>query len=338
MARVPLAGTLELTQRCVLRCVHCYRGSQEQVHAASDREMSTTQVLAIVDQVVEAGCLHLLITGGDPLLRRDFPEIYRHARLSGLDVTVFTSGIPITERIVEVFRDLPPRIVEITLYGATAATYERITGVPGSYARCLAGVGRLHDAGVRLGLKTMLMTLNSHELEAIEAMSAGYNAKFRFDPVLIPCLDGGRAPLDLRVDAGQAIRLEFAGAERRKAWVELWTRQPDFPPSNQLVQCGAGQTGFHIDAYGNLQACLMLPGIAYSLLTDTFAESWARLAAVREVQATAGNRCVSCSKRAYCGYCPGLLALENDNGELPSPYLCTLGDERLRAIDLAFTR
>ncbi|MBK8046772.1 MAG: radical SAM protein [Anaerolineales bacterium] len=333
-----MAGTLELTKRCCLRCVHCYLGSQELVHAASDREMSTAQVLAILDQVVDAGCLHLLITGGDPLLRRDFPEIYRHARLSGLDVTVFTSGIPITERIVELFLDLPPQIVEITLYGATAMTYERITGVPGSYAHCLAGVGRLHDAGVRLGIKTMLMTLNSHELEAIETIAARYNAKFRFDPVLMSCLDGNRAPLALRVDAGQAIRLEFADGARGKAWTDFRTRNPDFPPSDRLIQCGAGQTGFHVDAYGTLQACVLLPGVSYDLLAGTFAEGWARLAAVRELRARASNRCVSCPKRAYCGYCPGLMALENDDGELPSPYLCALGDERLRAMDLALTR
>ena len=148
-ARVPLAGTLDLTRRCNLRCVHCYLGPQEGVRAAGDREMSTAQVLAILDQVVDAGCLHLLITGGDPLLRRDFPEIYRHARLSGLDVTVFTNGTPVTDRIIELFRELPPRVVEVTLYGATAGTYERITGVPGSFERCLAGVRRLHDGGVR---------------------------------------------------------------------------------------------------------------------------------------------------------------------------------------------
>jgi radical SAM protein with 4Fe4S-binding SPASM domain len=331
-ARVPLGGSLELTRRCNLRCVHCYLGPQERVCAASDREMSTAQVISVLDQIVDAGCLELLITGGDPLLRRDFPEIYRHARLAGLAVTVFTNGTPVTERIVALFQDLPPRIVEITLYGATAETYERITGVPGSYRRCLAGVARLHAAGIRLGLKTVLMTTNSHELDAIERLALSFGAKFRFDPVLNACLDGGREPLGLRVEAGEAVRLEFACPERRRKWLDFHARYPVFGQSDRIYQCGAGQTGFHVDAYGNLHACLMLSAAACSLWTGTFAEGWARMAGLSEARAGAGNRCTSCQRRAYCGYCPGLLELENGDVGIPSPYLCALASERLRCI------
>jgi len=331
-ARVPLAGTLELTRRCNLRCVHCYLGPQERVRRDASREMTTAQVLTTLDQMAAAGCLSLLITGGDPLLRRDFPEIYRHAKLAGLDVTVFTNGTPVTGRLVELFQDLPPRVVEITLYGATAATYERITGVPGSFERCLAGIQRLLDGGIRLGLKTMLMTANSHELEAIERLAHSYGAKFRFDPVLNTCLDGGREPLGLRLDAGEVIRLEFASQERRQVWLDFQCRYPEIPPSDRLYQCGAGETGFHVDAFGNLQPCLMLPGLSYSLQTGAFAEGWARMARMSATKAGDGNRCAACQRRPYCGYCPGLLALENGDPEIPSAYLCALGDARLHAI------
>jgi radical SAM protein with 4Fe4S-binding SPASM domain len=331
-ARVPLAGSLELTRRCNLRCVHCYLGPQEQARAGFGREMRTAQVLDILDQIVAAGCLSLLITGGDPLLRPDFPEIYRHAKLAGLRVAVFTNGTPVTERIVQLFRDLPPRVVEITLYGATAATYERITGVPGSYGRCLEGIRRLHDGGVRLGLKTMLMAGNSHEFEAMEALARDYGAPFRFDPVLNACLDGGREPLAQRLEVGEVIRLEFADPERRRGWADFHSRHPEIPPSDRLFQCGAGETQFHVDAFGNLQPCLMLPGISYSLLRDSFAESWAGMAQMRQLRAGEGNRCAACPQRPYCAYCPGLLALENGDMETPSAYLCALGDARLRAI------
>lgn len=331
-ARVPLAGTLELTRRCNLRCVHCYLGAQEQ--AGHEREMTTAQVLAVLDQVVAAGCLGLLITGGDPLLRADFPEIYRHAKLAGLDVTVFTNGTPVTDRHIELFRDLPPRLVEITLYGATAETYERVTGVRGSYERCLAGVRRLHEAGIRLGLKTILMTVNRHEFAAIEELAGRFGAKFRFDPVLTACLDGGREPLHLRVEPREAVRLDLASPERRRAWLDFRARYPEWPPSDRLFQCLAGQTGFHVDAFGNLQPCLMLPAISYSLLAGTFAEGWAEMAQLREAKARADNRCAACQLRPYCAYCPGLCELENGDPEIPSDYLCALGAGRLQAITM----
>jgi radical SAM protein with 4Fe4S-binding SPASM domain len=310
-ARVPLAGSLELTRRCNLRCVHCYLGPQERVRRDARREMTTAQVLAILDQLVAAGCLSLLITGGDPLLRRDFPEIYR---------------------LVELFQDLPPRVVEITLYGATAETYERITGVPGSYRRCLAGVRRLHKAGIRLGLKTMLMTVNSHELDAIEGLARSFGADFRFDPVLNACLDGDSGPLGLRVDAVQVVRLEFASQERRQRWVDFHARYPDIALSDRLYQCGAGETGFHVDAFGKLQPCLMIPGFSYNLMTGAFAEGWASVGQVRQVRASHSNRCAACERRTYCGFCPGLLALETGDPQIASDYLCALGDARLRAI------
>lgn len=334
-ARVPLAGSLELTRRCNLRCVHCYLGPQERVHREAGREMTTAQVLSILDQVVEAGCFRLLITGGEPLLRSDFAEVYRYAKLAGLDVTVFTNGTPVTDRYIELFQELPPRMVEITLYGATAETYERITGVPGSFERCLAGIRRLHDGGVRLGLKTMLMTLNSIEFEAIEAIARGFGARFRFDPVINACLDGGREPLELRVAAAEAVRLEFADTERRERWLDAYARRSDFPPSDQLYPCGAGQTGFYVDALGNLLPCVMLPGFSYSLISDTFADGWAKMEGIRKLKVSTGNRCASCQLRVYCGHCPGLLALENDNPEIPSAYLCALGAERVRAITIS---
>jgi radical SAM protein with 4Fe4S-binding SPASM domain len=330
-ARVPLSGTLELTRRCNLRCVHCYLGPQVRARAEVRRELSTAQVLDVIDQVVAAGCLNLLLTGGEPLLRRDFPEIYRQAKLAGLDVTVFTNGTPVTERIVALFRELPPRAVEISLYGATADIYERITGVAGSYGRCLAGIRRLRDGGVRLGVKTMLMTHNRHEFAAIEGLARGLGATFRFDPVLNARLDGGREPLALRVDAGEAVRLEFADPERRQGWVEVRARYPEVAPSDRLLQCGAGEIGFHVDAYGDLQPCLMLPWLSYRLPEGTFAEGWARLAHVRQLRVGKDNRCSTCQRRLYCGYCPGLLALENGDAETPSAYLCALGGERLGA-------
>jgi len=333
-ARVPLAGSLELTRRCNLHCVHCYLGPQERVHRDSRNEMATSQVLAILDQAIEAGCLSLLITGGEPLLRQDFAAVYRHAKLAGVDVTVFSNGTLVTDRVIELFQDLPPRVVEVTLYGATAETYERITGVPGSHGRCLTGIRRLHDGGIRLVVKTMLMTINSHELEAIEQLARAFGAKFRFDPVLSPCLDGGREPLGLRVDPSEAVRLEFGNQERRQEWCDFHAQYPRIRPSDRLFQCGAGETGFHVDAFGNLQPCLMLPDTSYSLLTGTFAQGWASLARLREITVGQANHCASCQRRVYCGYCPGLLALENGDPEIPLHYLCTLGDERLRAITL----
>ena len=113
--RIPLSGSLELTNRCNLDCVHCYFGPQAKREVPGAVEMSTARILSLLDEITDAGCLNLLITGGDPLLRDDFPIIYKHAKEKGLLVSVFTNGTLITKRVLDLFADLPPREIEISL-------------------------------------------------------------------------------------------------------------------------------------------------------------------------------------------------------------------------------
>jgi radical SAM protein with 4Fe4S-binding SPASM domain len=332
--RVPLAGSLDLTHRCNLKCVHCYLGSQETQHKKRAEEMTTGQVVSLIDEITEAGCLFFLITGGEPLLRQDFSQIYRHARTSGLLVTIFTNGTLITDPVLELFDDLPPHAVEITLYGATATTYERITGVRGSYGRCLAGIQRLLDHQITIRLKTMLMTLNRHEFLAIENLAREYGVKFRSDAGIFPCLDGDKSPLRLRVAPAEVIEKEFADPDRLRHWREYYEQRKDLAVSDALYDCGAGLSGFHVDPHGNLQPCVMTHGYRYNLMSGSFAEGWRNvIPRVRERKVSAGYVCNQCEKRTLCGLCPAFCELENGAEDIRSEYMCAIGQLRFEAVN-----
>ncbi|OGO18573.1 MAG: hypothetical protein A2Z14_13100 [Chloroflexi bacterium RBG_16_48_8] len=331
--RIPLSGSFELTHRCNLRCVHCYLGPQEVQHKMRNREMTTDQVRSIFDEITEAGCLYLLITGGEPLLRRDFSEIYRHAKENGLLVTVFSNGTLITDRILDLFDDLPPQKVEISLYGATAETYEKITNVNGSYERCLGGIQRLLDRQINVGLKTILMTHNRHEFFAMENLAEELGVRFRFDPIISPRFDGDQTPSWLRVPPEEAIEKEFSNQDRRQEWLDFFERFRDLPESDLLYQCGAGQTYFHVDPYGNLQPCLMARRYQYNLLDNKFRELWYEIMpSFREKKIDSGHLCRQCKKRAICGYCPAFFQLENGAEEIYSEYICILGHLRYQML------
>jgi MoaA/NifB/PqqE/SkfB family radical SAM enzyme len=90
--RIPLSGMFELTERCNLNCVHCYVNQPASSRVARARELTTDQVKRILDQAADAGCLFLTLTGGEPLLRPDFIEIYLHARKRGILASIFTNG------------------------------------------------------------------------------------------------------------------------------------------------------------------------------------------------------------------------------------------------------
>ncbi len=120
--RVPLAGSMELDLNCNLQCVHCYRDGDW-----PRRALGTGEVIEILDQMAEAGTLWLLLTGGEIFLRPDFFEIYEHARRSGFLITLFTNATLITEEIADHLAAQPPRKIEVTLYGTTRETYEKVT-------------------------------------------------------------------------------------------------------------------------------------------------------------------------------------------------------------------
>ena len=105
--RLPLAGSIELTFACNFRCIHCYC-----VEEAPRRELSLEEIRGLVDQVVDEGCLWMLLTGGEPLLRRDFEDIYNYCRQKGLITTLFTNGSLVNERIAGVLSELKPFVVD----------------------------------------------------------------------------------------------------------------------------------------------------------------------------------------------------------------------------------
>ncbi len=96
--RFPIAAGLELTFRCNLACIHCYVNLPAADREAKSRELDTDGWRRVLDQCADAGVLWLTLTGGEPLLRPDFCEIYEHAHERGLVLTVYTNATLVTER------------------------------------------------------------------------------------------------------------------------------------------------------------------------------------------------------------------------------------------------
>lgn len=331
--RIPLSGSIELTRRCNLNCVHCYLGDQRAVRKKSERELDTEQWMKIIDEFSDAGCLNLLISGGEPLLRKDFRNIYRHAKRKGLIVTVFSNATRVSEPILALFEDFPPFNFEVSVYGATAKTYESITGVKGSFDRCIRGIERLLQRGIHLNLKTVLMKDNLHEIEMLEAMARKYGVGFRFDAALTPCLTGNRSPVDRRVAPAEVVEQEFANAERKRKWVEYYARTRHYPASEVLYDCGAGLFSFHVTAYGDLQPCLMTEQLRYDLTEGDFSDGWHHvIPRIKDRKVGPDFACIHCEKRTLCGFCPALFRLENHSEHIPSAYLCEIGRRRFEAI------
>jgi MoaA/NifB/PqqE/SkfB family radical SAM enzyme len=331
--RIPLSGSINLTNRCNVRCVHCYIRPPAG-HDEAPQELPTQRWLEILDEITEAGCLFFLITGGEPLLRPDFPEIYKKARRNGLVVTLFTNGTLIDDAMLDLFGEYPPYEVEITLYGATAATYERITQSPGSYRKCMTAITRLQERGVPLALKSVLMAPNVAEFGAIRRLAQELGCKFRMDASLVPHVNGDKAPLGLRVSPERAVEIEFEQPERAAAWRRYYERHEDYQHSETAYACSAGITEFHIDAFGHLQICLMETRWWHDLKTGSFREGWLDvLPRIFNRPAPPNDPCRQCPEWLFCGCCKPQIAMETGSDTVPPPFLCDVGKARRRKIE-----
>ena len=130
--RLPLDGSIEITGRCNLRCAHCYISRDVADKDAAAQELTHQELCRLIDEIVDEGCLWLLITGGEPFVRQDTLDVFTYARKKGLLVTLFTNATLLTPRIADMLAEWGPSAVEITMYGRTQQTYEVVTRVPGS--------------------------------------------------------------------------------------------------------------------------------------------------------------------------------------------------------------
>ncbi len=336
--RIPIEGTIETTFRCNLACAHCYVNEPVGDFGVRDRELPLARLKTLVDEAAEAGCLNILFTGGEVLVRPDFPELYLYAVRRGLLVTVFTNGTLVTDQIADLFDEYRPAAVEITLYGMSRETYEKVTGVPGSYDKCIAGVKRLAARGVPLKLKTMALAWNQHEVPAMQEFARGLGVSFVFDGLLNPRVDcGANRNGELQLSAEELVKLDLADPERMRDFEEFcrsFVPAPeDTVESEHVYQCGAGQTSFTVDPYGMLQMCQLSRRSGFDVRTESFARGWNEVFPVlRERRWQSHSICRRCNLISLCGSCPGAAEMETGDVEGVVAQFCEIAHLRAHAV------
>ena len=268
--RTPSVGTLELTLRCNLNCAHCYGRIPIDDEQALHKELSYDEICALLDDAAKAGCMWLLLTGGEPLVRPDFLDIYTYAKKKGFIVTLFTNGTMITEKLADYFQEYSPHRVEITLYGVTDETHERVTRVPGSFRHSIRGIRWLLERSIPLVLKTIVMTINRHEFNALEKFVQGLGLKFRYDPIISAPFNGSREALELRLTPEEVLELDLADEGRSAGFREFCQKFQGASDGENLYGCGAGFHNFHIDPYGQMSICLTARWPSYNLRQGSF--------------------------------------------------------------------
>lgn len=323
--RAPLDGGIELTERCNLNCVHCFINRPAKDKKAIAEEMATEEVFKLIDSAVDNECLWFLMTGGEPLLRTDFKDIYLHAKKRGLLITIFTNATLINDAYASFFKEFPPDSIEISIYGATPKTHDRVTRVPGSFDSCMNGMKSLKKAQVPFELKTMAMTINKHELTDMERLAEKLGVRFRYDPLIQSRYDRGKGPQAYRLTPEEIIDLDRRHEKIRASIRQLCEKLLVPPENDKILGCGAGEYGFFVDPYGNLMPCLGLRKMSYNLRKGTFEDGFYNyFAKITQRRQTKRTECTDCKLRNLCFQCPAWSQTEHGDDETPVDYLCEL--------------
>ncbi len=327
--RQPAHGTFELTGRCNLACRMCYVRQAPGDRAAAAAELPASAWLDLAGQAVDDGMVFLLLTGGEVLLRRDFFEIYEPLTRLGLVLALFTNGTLITRDVAARLSEAPPSRTEITLYGATASTFEAVTGVPGSYAACVAGIEALLARRVPLGLKTTLTRRNAVELEAMRAMARDWGVPFSASCLLAKRPDRGPSEIDeCRLSPADCIALEATDRASADDWAEVALKGPAAPAHGNFY-CRSGRAAFVIGPSGEMNVCSLLPRPGARPLGSGFAEAWRQVGRFVETAPPPAEACRACEALPYCGRCPAWSMMETGTLTEPVPYLCSIARARL---------
>lgn len=337
-AHIPLSGTFELTPVCNMACKMCYvRMTAAQQQAIAPLH-SAEEWLSLARQAKEQGLLYLLLTGGEPLTHPQFREIFTSLHKMGFLVSLNTNGTLIDEKTVEWMAECPPTRVNITLYGSSDETYDRLCGNPHGFTQVMRGIHLLRQAGIQVKLNCSITPYNAHDLERIIAFAKQEQLvlqatsymfpPLRRDPTMVGCNDRF-SPERAAYYAAKSEAL-LMGAERFCAIEE--SENPGLPAETEemcdipgeKMRCRAGKSSFWVTWEGDLLACGMIPGSGdNNAFTQGFLPTWNR-AVARTDSIRLPAKCAGCSQKDTCRACAAMVLTESGCFDKVPQYRCQM--------------
>ncbi len=334
---------IELTERCNNDCIHCCINLPAADRKAKSREISTGQIKDILVQAERLGCMKVRFTGGEPLLRPDFEELYLFTRKLGLKVLVFTNARLIDERLADLFKRIPPLVtIEITSYGMHAETYEAVTRAPGSFKQYRRGVDLLLERGIPFIIKSALLPQNKHEIDEFEAwagtipwMTKKPSYSMFFD-LRNRCDDEEKNALirSVRISPEDGLAVLTREPQQYRKNINEFASKFMGPQGDTLFGCGAG-CGMCIDAYGIAQPCMGVrsPDLTYNTADfslESILENFKELKDMRATNPDYLSRCAKCFLKGLCEQCPAKSWTEHQTLDTPVEYLCEVAHSQAR--------
>lgn len=340
-----------VTNRCNLKCRHCYLEADEDVLA---NELSTAEAKQFIEDLAGMQVPVLLFSGGEPLVRPDIYELAAYAKQLGLRPVLSTNGTLITSEVAAKIKEAGFQYVGVSIDGV-AATHDAFRGISGAFAQTMQGLKNAQAVGLKTGIRFTVNKLNYQDLSAVLDLAANENIP-RFCMYHLVYAGRGKdmVPLDVTPEESRAViemliekTLDF---KRRKVDMEILTtdnhadgiyilryiakHQPErVEEIKQLLKmhggCSAGQKMANVNHLGNVHACQFWSQRPLGNIREQkFSELWTSLqdeflCKLRKKTEHTTGKCGRCHYREYCGGCRIRAEVVSGNlwGEDPACYL-----------------
>lgn len=329
--------TIELTERCNNNCVHCYINQPADDQAVISHEMPTDEVKKHLEEAVSLGALQVKFTGGEPLLRDDFEELYIFARKLGLKVFIFTNATLITPHLADLFARIRPfGKIEVTVYGMHERSYQSVSRKRDSFEAAWRGINLLLERNIPFIVKGVILPANKEDIDDFEEWAASIPWMGK-KPQLSMFLDlRGRRDSEernnlikkLRLSSEEGLKYTTRDPENFIAGVKGFFSRSTINPNDNLFNCSGGFRSGCIDSYSKFQICLLLrhPDTVYDLksgsLEDALENFFPRVRQMKATNPEYLKRCARCFLSAYCEQCPAKSWIEHGTLDTPVEYVC----------------
>lgn len=343
---LPMNGVFELTSRCNFNCKMCYIHDKNADGCLEGKELSTNQWLKLASDARDAGMLTLLLTGGEIFLRKDFETIYENVARMGLNIHLYSNASLINAERAKWLGRIPPTRMEITIYGASAETYEKLCGNAAAYDRVVSAIDMLLAEGINIDLRTTVTEYNIDDYDAMAEFSYKRGIPLSIVDYLYPARSSAEIANACRLTPEKLTDFQ---KDIAKTNLRLWEKyskgkisaqpsdcmdkfikdlcnvQPDPDPkkAESAFSCNAGSSSFWMTWDGRMLPCGALEEPALLPLEIGFADAWTQLGR------QCGNipvcrECRNCKIRDHCITCPAKLKFESGYYDRPAEYLCKL--------------
>lgn len=334
LPRLPLQGHLDLTYRCNNNCLHCWLRLAPAAVEKKD-ELSFAAIERIIGEARDMGCSEWIISGGEPMLREDFSEIFDLLTRQSRTYTLNSNGTRITPAIAKLLKRRGVKL--IALYGADAQVHDFVTRNPGSFAAMRRGIAYLQEAGADFMVQVVPMRANFHQYKDMVHLARELSPRWRV----------GASWLYLSADGNLRKNIEIL-AQRLSPQEVMEIDPPDMSwEAGVAADCGQeacsgsraerlfspclqARRSFHVDPYGSASFCSLIkdPRLRVDLRKIGVAGYWDKFMPNLAGEVLADdeyrNQCGVCSLRNDCGWCPAYAFLEKRSFSAKINYLCSL--------------